>query len=193
MERDPVQARVRREASQKAWQSRKRRKAANEAYAASLGQGSLDQQSPALVPAEQESTMDTISGERLSEAADAVGARDLRGRPEPPDRGLPRYAPPSASIERLPRPEPAPKLRPAQFLCERLLKIRGRLAAATDRIETPLASISGREQQGGRAETSARGPGDWNRLFPTMDALLSDIEGEVERLESQAKELDDTL
>ena len=61
----------------------------------------------------------------------------------------------------------------------------------TDRIETPLASITGRAKQEGQVETGARG--DWNRLFPAMDALLTDVEGEVERLERQAKEFDETL
>ena len=116
MERDPLQARVRREASQKAWQSRKRRKAAVAAYAASL-----EQQSPALVPAERESRMAMDSGERLREAADAVGPREVRGQQN--ERSVHRFAPPSVAIESLPRPEPVPaRLRPAQFLCERLLK-----------------------------------------------------------------------
>ncbi|HEX4043240.1 MAG TPA: hypothetical protein VHY10_16200 [Xanthobacteraceae bacterium] len=165
------------ERSRKSWRSRKRRQAA----LAAAGSG---QNSPALVPAE-EGTMDS-STDRLADPGD-----NFRRAPR---STAPRYAPASAAADRMPAVEPGPQgPKPAQEICERLLQARARLAAATDRFEPVLASITGRPLQRPDADAPARAAADFTRLFPALERLTADLLEEIARIEDRVRELDVVL
>jgi hypothetical protein len=166
------------ERSRKSWRSRKRRQAA----LAAAGSG---QNSPALVPAE-EGTMDS-STDRLADTAGDNFRRPTRSTAQ-------RYAPASAAADRMPAVEPGPQgPKPAQEICERLLQARARLAAATDRFEPVLASITGRPLQRPDADAPARAAADFTRLFPALERLTADLLEEIARIEDRVRELDVVL